>query len=79
MLVTVYGKEKCIDCLKTKAYLESFHIDYDYIDVLEDGTALSELKKYGFGSLPVVKLGTLDNAWSGFNEDRLNELRDIVR
>lgn len=48
------------------------------MDVIKNPEALEEIKSLGFKSMPVVTLDkNFDNAWVGYNLDRLLELKEI--
>ncbi|XJS09864.1 glutaredoxin family protein [Aerococcaceae bacterium WGS1372] len=73
-MITVYSKPNCVQCTFTKKHLEEHGIKYEEIDVTQDEQALAELEFHKFKSVPVVRVGTFDNAWAGFRPDRLDEL-----
>ena len=76
-MLTVYSKPNCIQCEMTKIWLEQNKIPYDTVDVSEHPEKLEEIKLNGFQQLLVVALDEhFDNAWSGFNVDRLEELKE---
>lgn len=75
MNITVYSKPACGACDITKQWLDNNNIEYESIDAYEDEEAMKELQKHGFMSSPVVKVDTWDNAWSGFNLERLEKLK----
>ena len=76
-MLTVYSKPNCIQCEMTKMWLTQNKIQFESVDVSEHPEKLEEIKLNGFQQLPTV---TLDeyfyNAWSGFNVDRLEELKE---
>ena len=74
MKITVYSKHNCQACDLTKAWLDSNNVPYTAIDAYEDADAMAELQAHGFMSFPVVAVGSFDNAWTGFEIDRLEEL-----
>lgn len=77
-MLTVYAKPNCIQCEMTKIWLDQNKIPYDTVDVIENPEALEEIKSLGFKSMPVVTLDkNLDNAWAGYNLDRLLELKEL--
>ena len=74
-MLTVYSKPNCIQCEMTKIWLNQNKIPYDTVDVIEHPEALEEISSLGFKSMPVVTLDeNFDNAWVGYNLDRLLEL-----
>ena len=73
-MITVYSKPGCGGCQFTKMWLEKNNIEFVEIDVTKDPQGMQDIKDYGFKSLPVVSVGSLDNAWTGYDEARLSEL-----
>ena len=73
-MIKVYSKPNCMQCNFTKKYLEDKGTEFEEINIKDHPEVIEELKLYGFGSMPVVAIDTLDNAWSGFRPDRLAEL-----
>lgn len=53
-MYTVYGKESCHFCVKTKDLLESQEEAYDYVDVKEDAESLEYIKSLGCSTVPQV-------------------------
>ena len=75
-MLTVYSKPKCIQCEMTKIWLDQNKIPYESVDVSEHPEKLEEIKLNGFQQLPVVALDEyFENAWYGYNLDRLEELK----
>lgn len=76
-MITVYSKPNCIQCEMTKIWLDQNKIQFELVDVSEHPEKLEEIKLNGFQQLPVVTLDKyFENAWSGFNVDRLEELKE---
>jgi glutaredoxin-like protein nrdH len=76
-MLTVYSKPNCIQCEMTKIWLDQNKIQFELVDVSEHPEKLEEIKLNGFQQLPVVTLDKyFENAWSGFNVDRLEELKE---
>ena len=76
-MLTVYSKPNCIQCEMTKMWLNQNKIEFESVDVSEHPEKLEEIKLNGFQQLPVVTLDKyFENAWSGFNVDRLEELKE---
>lgn len=76
-MLTVYSKTNCIQCEMTKMWLNQNKIEFESVDVSEQPEKLEEIKLNGFQQLPVVTLDEyFENAWSGFNVDRLEELKE---
>lgn len=58
-------------------WLDKNKIQFESVDVFEHPEKLEEIKSHGFQQLPVVALDEhFDNAWSGYNLDRLEELKE---
>lgn len=72
--VTVYTKPQCGGCMLTMSWLDNNNIPYRTIDVTEDVNAMADIVQHEFMGLPVVTVGGFDNAWSGFEVSRLEEL-----
>lgn len=76
-MLRVYSKPNCIQCEMTKIWLDQNKIQYESVNVYDHPEKLEEIKLNGFQQLPVVTLDEyFDNAWSGFNVDRLEELKE---
>jgi glutaredoxin-like protein NrdH len=76
-MLTVYSKANCIQCEMTKMWLDQNKIQFESVDVSEHPEKLEEIKLNGFQQLPVVALDEyFENAWSGYNLDRLEELKE---
>ena len=76
-MLTVYSKPNCIQCEMTKIWLDQNKIQYEQVNVYDHPEKLEEIKLNGFQQLPVVTLDEyFENAWSGFNVDRLEELKE---
>lgn len=71
-MTTVYVKPACVQCDATKRFLDKAGIDYSTIDITQDAEALDKILNMGFQAAPVVV--TEDDAWSGFNPSKLEEI-----
>ena len=69
--VRVYSKPDCVQCVRTKLYLESKSIDYLEDDIMEPGN-LAAAKELGHMAAPVVVAG--DEHWAGFRPDKIDAL-----
>ena len=47
--VKVYGADWCSDCITAKNFLNSKNIDFEYIDITEDETAVAFVEKVNDG------------------------------
>ena len=54
--ITVYGAEWCGDCRRSKRFLDSNNVKYNYIDVEADVTASDKVIEIngGLRSIPVI-------------------------
>lgn len=54
--ITMYGAEWCGDCRRSKKFLDSNNISYDYIDVEADASASDKVIEIngGMRSIPVI-------------------------
>lgn len=71
-MTTVYSKPACVQCDMTKKMLDKNGIEYTVIDITEDVQAYDKIVSMGFMSVPVVISG--DQAWAGFQPDKINAL-----
>ena len=74
MKITIYSKPNCGACDITKQWLDNNDIPYTAIDAFENVDAMAEIQSHGFMGFPVVTVDGWDNAWTGFEIDRLEEL-----
>jgi mycoredoxin len=54
--ITMYGAEWCGDCRRSKRFLETNNVEYNYINVEEDLSAAEKVKEInnGMQSIPVI-------------------------
>ncbi len=71
-MITVYSKPACVQCDMTKKMLDKNGIEYTVIDITQDSQAFDKIVSMGFMSVPVVISG--DQAWAGFQPDKINAL-----
>jgi mycoredoxin len=57
-VVTVYGTEWCVDCRRTRRYLEATLTPYRWVDIAADASARRMLDAAGYRAMPVVALPT---------------------
>ena len=74
MKIIIYSKPNCGACDLTKTWLDDNNLEYTAINAYEDADAMAGLQSHGFMSFPVVTVGSFDNAWGGFEINRLEEL-----
>lgn len=72
MAITVYSKPSCVQCTMTKKALDKRGIEYEVKDITLDSEAYDKVVSMGFKSAPVVI--TSEDAWAGFQPDRINAL-----
>lgn len=72
MAITVYTKPACVQCDATKRLMDKLKIEYSTVDITEDAAALDMIISKGFKAAPVVI--TEDDAWGGFNPEKINGL-----
>lgn len=72
MAVTVYSKDKCVQCNATYRALDKLDIEYQVVDVTADSEALAHISELGYMQVPVVEVG--NEHWSGFRPDRIKTL-----
>lgn len=72
MAVTVYTKPNCVQCDATKRTMDKLGIKYSTVDITVDTEAYDMIISKGFQAAPVVI--TDDDAWSGFNPDKISGL-----
>ncbi|MSS84995.1 NrdH-redoxin [Actinomycetaceae bacterium WB03_NA08] len=79
MTITVYTKDRCVQCDATKRWLAQNNINYTELHA-PDWTR--ELKKLGHQSAPVITIttptGIIEDHWSGHRPDRLKTLKKGV-
>ena len=67
-----------MQCEMTKMWLNQNKIPYDTVDVIANPKELEKIKLLGFQAMPVVTLDNdFNNAWVGYNLDRLIELKEL--
>lgn len=55
-MIKVYGKSNgCANCVVAKETLEKHNIEYKFIDVMEDKSALDFIKSMGYRQVPVIE------------------------
>ena len=72
MTVTVYTKDRCVQCNATYRALDAKGIAFEKVNVETDATALESVLAMGYQQAPVVVAG--DDHWSGFRPDKIDAL-----
>ncbi|MFA5894795.1 MAG: glutaredoxin domain-containing protein [Candidatus Shapirobacteria bacterium] len=54
--IVLYGATWCADCARSKAYLDSRGVEYEYINLEEDVTAAAKVTEinHGMQSIPTI-------------------------
>lgn len=73
-MITVYSKPACVQCEQTKKLLTKNGLEFETVDITEDVDAYNKVVEMGFMAAPVVV--TDDDAWAGFQPDKINGLVD---
>lgn len=73
MMVTVYTKNSCPFCDRTKEFLDELGVEYDVRNIEEDDSNFDEVIKLGYQQVPVVV--TDDGSWSGHQPTLLMQLK----
>lgn len=68
----VLGKPDCPQCVQTKRAFEKVGVEFDYLDMTEDQSALEMAKGLGYRAAPVVIWGA--DHWSGFRPDLIGKI-----
>lgn len=71
-MITVYTKPACVQCEQTKKLLTKNGLEFDTVDITEDVEAYDKVVGMGFLAAPVVIAD--DDAWAGFQPDKINGL-----
>lgn len=75
MSITVYSKPACVQCNATYRHLDKKGLEYITVDISKDPDARQTIMDKGFMAAPVVVVdGDWDNAWSGYQDDKINAL-----
>jgi len=76
-IITVYTKDECVQCDRTKKWLDKHDVSYKTINMDESPADLEAVKALGFLTAPVVIVSTGDPEtelmWGGFIPDNLKK------
>lgn len=72
MLITIYTKNNCMQCVATKNIMDKQGLAYQLINLDDQPEAIDNLKALGYRQLPVVMAD--EDHWSGFRPDKLMRL-----
>ena len=70
-MITVYTRDNCVQCNRTKAALKKRDLEYEEIDI-DDETADS-FREQGYQSLPIVVAH--GEVWAGFRPDKIKAIQ----
>jgi len=80
IVVNVFSKPGCPQCVATAKLLGRLGIPFDKFDVTQDPDAMEAAMVHGFTGLPIVDVETADGevlaAWSGYRDTHLRRLAD---
>ena len=71
-MIIVYSKPACVQCTATVREMDRKGIEYTYVDLTEDDTAMEKVRDLGYMQAPVVVAG--DDHWAGFRPDKIGAL-----
>lgn len=71
-MVTIYTKNRCPNCDKSKRLMKTLGIDYEEISIEQTPGALEKIISMGFQAAPVIL--TEDDSWAGLNEGKIRNL-----
>ena len=69
-MITVYTRDNCVQCTRTKAALKKRGLEYEEIETDEE--TADSFREQGYQSLPIVV--THDEVWTGFRPDKIKEI-----
>lgn len=76
MVIDVYSKPNCQQCVATYRKLKALGLPFNSIDVTEDAEAAAFVKSMNYAQAPVVVVREGENIkehWSGFRPDLLKK------
>ncbi|MFM8798737.1 MAG: glutaredoxin domain-containing protein [Fluviibacter sp.] len=83
MLVTIYSLpvSVCVKCRAVEISMRRKGIETVKVLVDQDSEALEYIKSLGYTEAPVIVVtddGEVVDHWSGFSEEKINALRELV-
>ena len=66
-MITVYTRDNCVQCNRTKAALKKR--DLEYVDIEIDNETADSFREQGYQSLPIVVAH--GEVWAGFRPDKI--------
>ncbi|RFA17754.1 glutaredoxin-like protein NrdH, partial [Subtercola boreus] len=71
MMITVYSKPNCVQCIATYRALDRKGIVYQVVDLTESAAAMEYVtQELGYSQAPVVVVDEHDY-WAGFRPDKI--------
>ena len=75
MGVTVYTKNNCVQCVRTKKKLKAQNIEFSEVNIEESPAAYDFITQdLGYKSAPVVCLED-GSHWAGYQPEKISEIR----
>ncbi len=71
-MITIYSKPACMQCIATTREMDKKGIEYIYVDLTKDDSAMAKIESLGYRQVPVVVAG--DDHWTGFRPDKIGAL-----
>lgn len=77
-VVTIYGAEWCPPCHTAKAYLKSRKVDFEYINIDENGEAGRAIaEKTGWTAIPIIRIG--EEYILGFDRPKIDAALQVAK
>lgn len=71
MVITVYSKPNCMQCKMVKKWFTEHGIPFTTIDITDDEDSITQLKEFGFNTVPVTFID--DYSFAGFDVNGLRQ------
>ena len=69
-MITVFTRDNCVQCTRTKAALKKRGLEYQEIEA--DAETADNFREQGYQSLPIVVAN--GETWAGFRPDKIKEI-----
>lgn len=70
-MITVYSKPNCMQCKMVKKWFTKHDIPFTTIDITEDEDSITQLKEFGYKTVPVTFID--DYSFAGFDVNGLRQ------
>ena len=70
-MITVYTRDNCVQCNRTKAALKKR--DLEYLEIETDEETADSFREQGYLSLPIVVAN--GEVWTGFRPDKIKAIQ----